>query len=111
MYGEGIGRLKTNTIEVRVILYRTFDTMSRKNLLRRNNQLHSAKACYCQRNEAGKRREVIYACTGNDFVSSAGGDDEVNAGPGADTVFSEAGSDYIEGGAGDDRFLFIRLSA
>ncbi|MGB6066973.1 MAG: hypothetical protein WBG50_19380 [Desulfomonilaceae bacterium] len=54
---------------------------------------------------------MIYACTGNDFVSSGGGDDEVHAGPRADTVFSEAGSDYIEGGAGDDRFLFTRLAA
>ena len=46
--------------------------------------------------------DVIYAGTGNDFVSAGGGDDEVYGGTGNDTIFGEAGNDFIEGGDGND---------
>jgi len=46
--------------------------------------------------------DVIYAGTGNDFVSAGGGDDEVYGGAGNDTIFGDAGNDFIEGGTGDD---------
>jgi Ca2+-binding RTX toxin-like protein len=46
--------------------------------------------------------DVIYAGTGNDYVTGGRGDDEIYGGDGNDSLFGYAGHDFIEGGEGND---------
>lgn len=46
--------------------------------------------------------DVIYAGTGNDFVSASGGDDTVYGDAGRDNIFGGNGNDELHAGDGDD---------